>query len=117
MCKEEVIIHDDISNEFDITSVLKLLCLYCKTISKVVFLITTLWISLKKGECYDFSHLFGSLTYFIHRYQTSRSSLSFQLVELLSLFIYAFSASSHLLAVTRNIKHLVPGVQSKVTHT
>ena len=26
-------------------------CLFCKTISKVRFQITDLWISLKKGEC------------------------------------------------------------------
>ena len=41
-------------------------CLFCKTISKVRFLITSLWISLKKGECFDLNHSSGSLPYFIH---------------------------------------------------
>ena len=43
----------------------KLLCLFCKTISVIRFLITTLWISLKKGECFDFNHTLGILPYFI----------------------------------------------------
>ena len=40
------------------------LCLFCKTISKVRFLIFTLWISLKKGECFDLNLSLGSLPYF-----------------------------------------------------
>ena len=43
---------------------------------------------LKKGECFDFNHSLGSLPYFVHHNQTSRSSLSFQLTDLLSLFIH-----------------------------
>ena len=39
----------------------KLWCLFCKISSKVRFLITDLWISLKKGGCFDFNHSLGSL--------------------------------------------------------
>ena len=39
-----------------VTSAEKLLCLLCKVISKVSYLIIILWISLKKGECFDFNH-------------------------------------------------------------
>ena len=42
-----------------------LLYLFCKTISNVRFLITTLWILLKKGERFDISHSLGSLRYLI----------------------------------------------------
>ena len=34
----------------------KLLCLLCKTISKVTYLIIILWICLKNGENFDFNH-------------------------------------------------------------
>ena len=33
--------------------------LLCKTISKVSHLIIVLWISLGKGECFDFNHSLG----------------------------------------------------------
>ena len=39
-----------------VTSAEKLLCLLCKTILKVSYLIIFLWITLEKGECFDFSH-------------------------------------------------------------
>ena len=42
-----------------LTSAEKLLCLLCKTISKVSYQIIILWISLKKGEYFDFSHSLG----------------------------------------------------------
>ena len=62
-------------------------CLFCKTISKVRFEITVLWISLKKGEWFDFNHSLRSLPYFIHQNWTSGSSVSFGLGDLLSLSI------------------------------
>ena len=37
----------------------KLLCVLCKTILKVRYLIITLWISLEKGECSESSHPLG----------------------------------------------------------
>ena len=37
----------------------KLLCLLCKTILKVSYLIIILWITLEKGECFDFNHSLG----------------------------------------------------------
>ena len=36
-----------------VASAEKLLCLLCKTISKVNYLIIILWISLEKGECFQ----------------------------------------------------------------
>ena len=48
-----------------ITSIWKVLCLFFKTISKVRFLITNLWISLKKEECFDFNDSLGSLPYVV----------------------------------------------------
>ena len=33
------------------------------TRGKITFLITTLWICLKKGKCFDFNYSFGSLPY------------------------------------------------------
>ena len=35
------------------------------TVSKVRFLITNLWISLEKVECFDFNHFSGNLPYVI----------------------------------------------------
>ena len=49
-------------------------------------LIIILWFSLEKGECFDFSHSLGCQPYSIGHY-TSKSSLSFQLADLLSLLI------------------------------
>ena len=37
----------------------KLLCLLCKTILKVSYLIIILWISFKMGDCFDFNHSLG----------------------------------------------------------
>ena len=54
------------------------------------FLISTLWVSWKKGECFDLSQSFGSSVYFIHQNQTSRPSLSFQPADLLPLYINHF---------------------------
>ena len=34
-------------------------CLLCKTILKVTYLIIILWISLEKGECFEFNHSLG----------------------------------------------------------
>ena len=42
-----------------VTRAEKLLCLLYKTILKVSYLIIILWISLEKGECFDFSHSLG----------------------------------------------------------
>ena len=42
-----------------VTSTEKLLCLSCKSILKVSYLIIILWISLEKGECFDFNHSLG----------------------------------------------------------
>ena len=41
-----------------------------------------------KRESFDFSHSLGNSPYFIHQNFTSRSSSSFQLANLLSLFIF-----------------------------
>ena len=81
-------------------------CYYCietavsfvKIILKVRFLITALSISLKKGKWSHFNHPLGNSPYFINQNQTSRSSLSFQLVDLLSLFIFVpcFNAANSL---------------------
>ena len=49
-----------------ITSAWKMLCLFCETISKVMFQVTDLWVCLKKEECFDFNCSLGSLPYFIH---------------------------------------------------
>ena len=68
-----------------VTGAQKLLCLLCKTISKVGYLIIILWISL---QYFDFFRSLGCLIYSIHHYQTSRSSLSFQFADLLYLFIF-----------------------------
>ena len=65
-----------------------MLCLFYKTISKVRFQITGLWISCKKGKCFDFNHSLRSLPYFIYQNQTSRLSLLFQVADFLSLFIF-----------------------------
>ena len=46
-----------------------------------------LWISYKNRECFNFNHSSGNLLFFIHFKQTSRSGLSFQLADLLCLFI------------------------------
>ena len=42
-----------------VTSAEKLLCLLYKTILKVNYPIIILWISLEKGECFDFNHSLG----------------------------------------------------------
>ena len=39
-----------------VTSTQKFLCLLCKTILKVRYLIIILWVSMEKGECFDFIH-------------------------------------------------------------
>ena len=39
-------------------------------------------------ECFDFNHSLGRLPYFKHHNETSRPSLSYQLFDLLSLFIW-----------------------------
>ena len=77
---------------------IKMLCLLCKTILKVRYLINILWISLEKGECFDFNHPLGFLLYSIHHHYTYRLSLSFQLADLLSLFVLptCFDAGSPL---------------------
>ena len=41
------------------TSAWKLLCLLCKTILKVRYLIVSLWISMETGDCFDFKHSLG----------------------------------------------------------
>ena len=55
-----------------------MLYLFCKTVSKVRFLITTLWISLEKGECLISITLEG-VSLFLYS--------TFQVADLLSLFI------------------------------
>ena len=47
------------SLQLGVTSAEKLLCLLCKTISKVSYLIIILWTSLEKGEYFDFNHSLG----------------------------------------------------------
>ena len=42
---------------------------------------------LGKGECFNLNHTLGCLPFSIHHNLTSRSSLSFHLSDLLSLFI------------------------------
>ena len=41
---------------FSVTSAKKVWCLLCKTILKVSYFIIILWITLEKGECFDFNH-------------------------------------------------------------
>ena len=49
------------------TSAEKLLCLLCKIILKISYLMIILWISLKKGERFDLNHSLGSVyPYSIH---------------------------------------------------
>ena len=74
-----------------VTSAEKLLCLLCKTISKVSYLTIILWISLEKAECFDFIHSLGCVHPTLNI--SSRSSLSFELADLLSLFICKLSLS------------------------
>ena len=47
------------SLQLGVTSAEKLLCLLCKTISKVSYLIIILWISSEKGEYFDFNRSLG----------------------------------------------------------
>ena len=47
------------SLQLGVTSAEKLLCLLCKTILKVNYLIIILWIFLEKGGCFDFNHSLG----------------------------------------------------------
>ena len=47
------------SRQLGVTSADKLLCLLCKTVLKVSYLIIILWITLEKGECFDFNHSLG----------------------------------------------------------
>ena len=49
------------STYLGVTSAQKLLCLLCKTILEVRYLIIILWIFLEKGECFDFNHSLGSV--------------------------------------------------------
>ena len=35
------------------------MCLLCKTILKIIYLIIILWISLENGECFDFNQSLG----------------------------------------------------------
>ena len=65
-----------------------MLCLSCQIISNVSFQIIGLWISFTNEECFDLNHSLRSLLYFIHQNQRNRSGLSFQLADLLSLFIF-----------------------------
>ena len=46
-----------------------------------------MWISSKKGNCFDFNHSLASVPYFIHLNWISRSTLSFGFADLRSLFI------------------------------
>ena len=62
-----------------VTSAENLLCLLCKTILKVSYLIIILWISLEKAECFDFIHSLGCV--YPTLYISSRSSLSFELAD------------------------------------
>ena len=71
-----------------ITSAWKMLCLSCQIISNVSFQIIGLWISFTNEECFDLNHSLRNLLYFIHQNQRNRSGLSFQLADLLSLFIF-----------------------------
>ena len=61
----------------------------CKTITKVSYLTNILWIALEKGKCFDFNHSLGCVhtTLYILRLLGIDSSLSFQLADLLSMFI------------------------------
>ena len=52
-----------------------MLWLFYKAISNVRFQITGLWLSLRKGECFDFNYSLESLPDFIHQSYSSRSSL------------------------------------------
>ena len=63
------------------------MCLLFKTILKVTYLIIILWISLEKGECFDFNHSLGCVYPTLYIIRLLRLSLSFQLADLLSLFI------------------------------
>ena len=60
-------------------------CTLCKSNYKDC-LIIVLWISLKKGVCFNLNHSLGFLPYSVDHQWTCRSSLIFQLAELLSLF-------------------------------
>ena len=62
-----------------------MLCLLCKIILKVRYLIIILWISLKKGECFDLNHSLGCV--FPTLYMI-RLLGRVQLADLLSLFIH-----------------------------
>ena len=70
-----------------VTCAQKLLCLMCKAISKVSYRTIVLWIALEKGERFYFNHTLRCLHYSIRHKQTPRSTLSFQLADLLFLFI------------------------------
>ena len=69
-------------------------CCVChvKLLIKSEYLITMLWISLKKEGYFNLNHSLGCLTYFIYHHQTSRSSLSFQLPDFFYLCSFYFYA-------------------------
>ena len=72
----------------------------------VSYLIIILWITLEKGECFDFNHSLGCVYPTLY---TSRLSLSFQLADLLSLLIY-FKIESYIqlkICVSMPVVHLI----------
>ena len=84
-------------SELKVTGAETLLCLSCKTISKVS--IWSLFCGFPwKSECFNLNYSLGCPPSSLHHHCTSRLSLSFQLAELLSLFISisCFDASSAL---------------------
>ena len=94
------------------TSAEKLLCLLCKTISKVSYLIIILWISLGKGECFDFNHFLRCV------YPTIYISRLLSRVYHFSLLIcYPCSSSWKLWVHLLSLKMLVPKTWTKWIRT
>ena len=90
------------SLQLGVTIAEKLLCLLCKTILKVSYLIIILWITLGKGEWFDFNHCLGCVYLTLYIFQLLDQVYHF---SLLICYHYSFCKISTYLnwVITQNI--------------
>ena len=90
---------------FFVSGPFKLLCLLYKTILKVSYPIIILWISLEKGECFDFNHSLGCVypTLYIIRLLCRVYHFSLLLCYPSSYDLYYFKKVAHSLHVPFNL--------------
>ena len=81
------------------------------TRGKITFLITTLWICLKKGKCFDFNYSFGSLPYLYIPFRLLDQVYHF---SLLICYPYSFNHCGSLNSNTRCIFLVLIQASSKV---